>query len=493
MNNISNTLNSSNSHNQIRNNDRCTKKSGRLKTQVQTKPSNVTDSDFCIGFLNVCGLKRRIQCPEFLTFIKNHKILCFAETKLDSHDIISIDGYTYFNQPRRQSYIRKSGGLGFLVHDSIAKYVKRINTESDYIACLSLSRQYHHYEQDIILASVYIPPQQSRFFNQDEFELFERDIMSLRSQHDLFLMLGDFNAQTGTLDDFIPADNFLSDHFHFDDETVRFYDQKCELERLGIKTKRSSMDKKKNNTGYQLIDVCKNLYLCILNGRFGKDKNTGALTFRKASAIDYAIVTTKCFNLKYLNSLKRNKNDNETPNANEFFEYYRDMFASETHDDNQDNFGFDPSNAEEFLNRPFSSYEIDKCIRKLKNSKSPGLDNILNEYIKLTKERMLPLYTTLFNIILNTGNIPEQWLIGIIKPIYKNKGESTDSSNYRPITLLSCLGKLFTSLLSERLNEYVEENVILQENQAGFRKNYSTLDHIFSLHALIELMAFEKK
>ena len=114
-------------------------------------------------------MKRRIQYPEFLTFIKNHKILCFAETKLDSHDIISIDGYTYFNQPRRQSYIRKSGGLGFLVHDSIAKYVKRINTESDYIACLSLSRQYHHYEQDIILASVYIPPQQSRFFNQDEF------------------------------------------------------------------------------------------------------------------------------------------------------------------------------------------------------------------------------------------------------------------------------------------------------------------------------------
>ena len=272
-------------------------KSGRLKTQVQTKPSNVTDSDFCIGFLNVCGLKRRIQYPEFLTFIKNHKILCFAETKLDSHDIISIDGYTYFNQPRRQSYIRKSGGLSFLVHDSIAKYVKRINTESDYIACLSLSRQYHHYEQDIILASVYIPPQQSRFFNQDEFELFERDIMSLRSQHDLFLMLGDFNAQTGTLDDFISADNFLSDHFHFDDETVRFYDQKCELERLGIKTKRSSMDKKKNNTGYQLIDVCKNLNLCILNGRFGKDKNTGALTFRKASVIDYAIITTKCFNL----------------------------------------------------------------------------------------------------------------------------------------------------------------------------------------------------
>ena len=53
--------------------------------------------------------------------------------------------------------------------------------------------------------------------------------------------------------------------------------------------------------------------------------------------------------------------------------------------------------------------------------------------------------------------------------------------------------KLFTSLLSEILHEYVDENVILKENQAGFRKKYSTLDHIFTLHALTEIMNFEKK
>ena len=186
-----------------------------------------------------------MQYPEFSTLIKNYKIVCFAETKLDANDVISFDDYTYFNQPRRQSFIRKSGGLGFIIHNSIAKYVKVINTESDYIACLSLSRQYHHYEQDIILASVYIPPQQSRFFNQDEFELFEQEVTSLCSQHEFFLMLGDFNAQTGNLEDFTSVDNFLSDHFHFDYDMVQFYDQKCELERLGIKTTCTSMDKKK--------------------------------------------------------------------------------------------------------------------------------------------------------------------------------------------------------------------------------------------------------
>ena len=64
---------------------------------------------------------------------------------------------------------------------------------------------------------------------------------------------------------------------------------------------------------------------------------------------------------------------------------------------------------------------------------------------------MVPVYGTLYNTILKTGHITEQWLIGKIKPIYKNKGDASDSENNRPITLLSCLGKLFTVLLSERL------------------------------------------
>lgn len=59
------------------------------------------------------------------------------------------------------------------------------------------------------------------------------------------------------------------------------------------------------------------------------------------------------------------------------------------------------------------------------------------------------------------------------------------SKPYSPI--LSCLGKLFTSVLNNRLTAFLEENNILDENQAGFRKGYSCSDHIFTLHALIEI------
>lgn len=55
--------------------------------------------------------------------------------------------------------------------------------------------------------------------------------------------------------------------------------------------------------------------------------------------------------------------------------------------------------------------------------------------------------------------------------MYKNKGDNTwDPKNYRPITLLSCLGKLFTAIINETLNNYADRVQLILENQAGFRK-----------------------
>ena len=90
----------------------------------------------------------------------------------------------------------------------------------------------------------------------------------------------------------------------------------------------------------------------------------------------------------------------------------------------------------------------------------------------------------LFNIVLETGIIPSEWTIGVIKPLYKNKGDINDTNNYRGITLLSCIGKLFTSILNSRLYTYLTSEDILGNEQAGFRPKHSTLDHIFALHIL---------
>ena len=118
---------------------------------------------------------------------------------------------------------------------------------------------------------------------------------------------------------------------------------------------------------------------------------------------------------------------------------------------------------------------------------------ILNEFIKNTIDIMCPIYVKLFNIILKTGYLPEKWTVGIIVPIYKNKGKRDDPGNYRGITLLSCISKVFTSLLSQRLSDYVEHFQLLGSEQAGFRKNHSTVDHIFVLYALTEIYVKKEK
>ena len=87
--------------------------------------------------------------------------------------------------------------------------------------------------------------------------------------------------------------------------------------------------------------------------------------------------------------------------------------------------------------------EIIKCIQKLKNNKAGGEDAIINEYIKTTSNQFIEIYEKLFNLIFDTGFIPESWVVGNIIPIYKNKGDSNDPKNFTPITLVSCLGKLF--------------------------------------------------
>ena len=63
----------------------------------------------------------------------------------------------------------------------------------------------------------------------------------------------------------------------------------------------------------------------------------------------------------------------------------------------------------------------------------------------------------------------------------------------RGITILSCFGKLFTSILNSRITSYIEHSKVLGQEQAGFRKGYSTVDHLFTLYGIIDILFSKKK
>ena len=122
-----------------------------------------------------------------------------------------------------------------------------------------------------------------------------------------------------------------------------------------------------------------------------------------------------------------------------------------------------------------------------------GADFILNEHIKESFHIFKNIYVKLFNIIFYKSCVPKCWTIGIINPTYKNKGEVTNPSNYRPNTLLSCLWKVYTAILNIRIQKFTFKHDIMNQYQAGFRKGYSTIDNILVLNTLIDLLRNSKK
>ncbi|UYV65677.1 hypothetical protein LAZ67_3005053 [Cordylochernes scorpioides] len=136
--------------------------------------------------------------------------------------------------------------------------------------------------------------------------------------------------------------------------------------------------------------------------------------------------------------------------------------------------------------------EIYDVVKKLANGKAVGLDGIPNELLKNLPTPTLTKLKNLFNKIMSTEKYPQLWTNSIVHPIYKS-GDRNNPTNYRGIALCSNISKLFTTILRNRLNNWIEKREIILENQAGFRKNRSCTDHILLLNSLIQLSLRRKR
>ena len=94
------------------------------------------------------------------------------------------------------------------------------------------------------------------------------------------------------------------------------------------------------------------------------------------------------------------------------------------------------------LDDEITTDEVDQAISKLGRGKAPGLDEISSELVKLGRKQLVPFLTKLFNVIYDTRVFPEDWSRSVIIPIYKG-GNPQDPQNYRGISLLSVISKLF--------------------------------------------------
>ena len=140
---------------------------------------------------------------------------------------------------------------------------------------------------------------------------------------------------------------------------------------------------------------------------------------------------------------------------------------------------------DDFLDKEIERKEILGCIKRIKNNKTGGSDGLVGELLKYGGMGMVYLLEKLFLVMWHEETVPRQWREGLIINLFK-KGDREDPGNYRGITLLSVVGKLFCKILNNRLVECLDKEGLLHEGQAGFRVNRSCIDNIFTLNELIQ-------
>ena len=121
-----------------------------------------------------------------------------------------------------------------------------------------------------------------------------------------------------------------------------------------------------------------------------------------------------------------------------------------------------------------------KLLNGLNIHKASGPDLISTRFLKETADVIAPLLQVIFKASLNTGEVPSDWRIANISPIFK-KGDRCLPQNYQPISLTSTVSKIFEHIISSHIMEHLEHNHILYELQYGFRRNRSCESQLISL------------
>ena len=118
-------------------------------------------------------------------------------------------------------------------------------------------------------------------------------------------------------------------------------------------------------------------------------------------------------------------------------------------------------------------------LMSLPSKNSTGTDNISYRLLKEAGPGVVGPPITLFNISLRTGEVPGEWKCAMVSPIFKGRNrDRQEATNYRPISLTSCVARGFEKLINVHLLKYLQENSLLCHQQGGFLPSQSTITQL---------------
>lgn len=133
---------------------------------------------------------------------------------------------------------------------------------------------------------------------------------------------------------------------------------------------------------------------------------------------------------------------------------------------------------------PTDPSEVEHILLSLKNNSSSGWDNIPTTFLKQARHIIIPPLVKLLNMCIEQGKFPKVFKKAIIHPIHKG-GDRCRVNNYRPISVLPALSKIFEKILNIRLVKYLNKYNILASQQFGFRAGRSAEDAVIGLSTSI--------
>ena len=196
---------------------------------------------------------------------------------------------------------------------------------------------------------------------------------------------------------------------------------------------------------------------------------------------------------KTIKSISAKKSISNKIEKEEWYQHFHKLFNDFPEDDTE-NYNSNESDTDsdfgenvdiDVLESDITECEVYAAIRSLGNRKAAGPDGMIGEFFKNSAASVVPFLVKYFNKLFTSGSYPEDWSEAIIHPLHK-KGDVDSPDNYRGISLLCICSKLYSYILNKRLTDWIEDNKLIHESQAGFRKKYSTIDHLFTLVAMIQ-------
>ena len=197
----------------------------------------------------------------------------------------------------------------------------------------------------------------------------------------------------------------------------------------------------------------------VANFLLKKDKNASLPLIEEGKRLETDIEKAEAMNAFFVEKVKRLRKRIDDSKLMDPLQKLKEKFRNRNI-----NFSF----------RDVSMKEVERIMKRMKKSRSSGVDGISTELIKPVIKELLPAITDLINSSLREGIFPQAFKLAKVVCIYKSKGDKSDKNNYRPISNLPVFGKYIEVAVDVQLRMYCEKYGLLGKHQHGFRKSRST-------------------